>query len=230
MSSLSLATFPTSLNAKTSFLLSPSTARPAESYPLYSSRERPGEHVCQPDFAFTRLPTALLTIDKGVENELSVLLDQVVDVAKDATKRGGQPAHMPFLLFCHRCLPHCELLLLIDRTHVSGKSLARSSKVCLMSSRVSEETCPIVSLRTEMVGGWLSKQRNDLADKKQRRNSSTENVGIYGRNQHEEAVVRFIRTVSSWFMMQVPYWRCSGIPLFSPQVNNFLAAQHKATA
>ena len=41
MSCFNLATFPTSLNAKTSFFLSPSTARPAESYPLYSSRERP---------------------------------------------------------------------------------------------------------------------------------------------------------------------------------------------
>lgn len=86
---------PTSLKAKTSFLLSPSTARPAESYPLYSSRERPGEDVCQPQLG--EISACLLTIDEGVENELSVLLDQVVDVAKNATDGSGQPAHMLFL-------------------------------------------------------------------------------------------------------------------------------------
>lgn len=43
MSFLSLATLPTSLKASTSFFLSPSMARPAESYPRYSRRERPNE-------------------------------------------------------------------------------------------------------------------------------------------------------------------------------------------
>lgn len=41
VSCLSFATLPTSLNANTSFFLSPSMAKPAESYPRYSRRERP---------------------------------------------------------------------------------------------------------------------------------------------------------------------------------------------
>lgn len=81
MSSLSLATLPTSLNAKTSFFLSPSTARPAESYPpvlqsalLYylTKGVRTIFKSCQP-------------IDQSFEDVLSVLFHQVVDVAKDAT-------------------------------------------------------------------------------------------------------------------------------------------------
>lgn len=84
-SSRSLATLPTSLNAKTSFLLSPSIARPAQSYPRYSSRERPTENACQRgSFTGDRFNPAR-TIKQGVENELAVLLDQVVDVAKDTT-------------------------------------------------------------------------------------------------------------------------------------------------
>ena len=45
MSAFSLATLPTSLKASTSFFLSPSIARPAESYPRYSRRERPWQIV-----------------------------------------------------------------------------------------------------------------------------------------------------------------------------------------
>lgn len=93
MSSLSLATLPTSLNAKTSFFLSPSTQRPAESYPLYSKRERPDGEQCQPYIRPVGLQMAQewdsrvgrLAVDKGVENILSVLLDQVIDVTKNAT-------------------------------------------------------------------------------------------------------------------------------------------------
>lgn len=50
----------------------------------------------------------MLTVDQSVENELAVLLDQVVDVPKDAT-------FIAVSSVCDSCagqyLPHCELLL-----------------------------------------------------------------------------------------------------------------------
>ena len=84
MSSFSLATLPTSLNAKTSFFLSPSTARPAESYPRYSSRERPYLLlVVQDGIMVWPQPT----VNECIENVFTIFWDEVVDVSEDSTIR-----------------------------------------------------------------------------------------------------------------------------------------------
>ena len=111
---LSLATLPTSLKAKTSFFLSPSMAKPAESYPRYSRRERPaigqkqgisfvlvwlagcGCHVTDSGALPIAEKQSLRTVDQGIDNELAVLFHQIIDVAKDATTtRNNRSAMSP---------------------------------------------------------------------------------------------------------------------------------------
>ena len=90
MSSLSLTTFPTSLNAKTSFFLLPSIARPAESCG-HTVRIQIPHHTAQvvwrePYIASIFQPGQ--AIDERVENVLAVSLDQVVDVSENPTVIG----------------------------------------------------------------------------------------------------------------------------------------------
>lgn len=94
INSFNFATFPTSLKAKTSFSLSPSTATPAESYPRYSRRPRPYQIrqpssaiVSRKESAIRRTPetSGKLTCNQRIQDVLAVLLDEVVNVSKDST-------------------------------------------------------------------------------------------------------------------------------------------------
>jgi hypothetical protein len=75
---------PTSLKAKTSPFLSPSTQRPAESYPRYSRRESPVDELLVGHKAEGSQDS---TIDEGIEDIFAVSVDQIVDITENSTSK-----------------------------------------------------------------------------------------------------------------------------------------------